>query len=624
MENNIRNYLFQELLAKVEKPGRYVGNEWNSINKDIKDINIRFAFCFPDIYEIGMSHLGMKILYHLLNDEKDIYCERVFAPWADMEEMMRKNKIKLFTLESKDYINTFDFVGFTLQYEMSYTNIINMLDLAGIAILSKDRGEDSPFIIAGGPCAYNPEPLSSIIDFFIIGDGEEVILEVMEINRKWKDRKGNRETFLELVAGIEGVYVPAFYKVAYNEDNTIRNISSTKKNLKDKINKRIVKSLKNSYFPEKMIVPSIEIVHDRIILEIFRGCTRGCRFCQVGMVYRPVRERTVEELLTIAERLIDSTGYDEISLSSLSTGDYTGLNDLVEKLLCKYEKEKIGLSLPSLRIDSLTLKLLKDVQKVRKSGLTFAPEAGTQRLRDVINKNVTEEDLMDSVGKAFDSGYSSIKLYFMIGLPTETMEDIEGIANLSHKVLNRYYEAPKEKRGKNININISISSFVPKAFTAFQWEAQDNIDELKQKQRYLQKLIRRKGLKLSWHEPNLSFLEAVFARGDRKLGKTLIKAWELGCKFDSWEQHFKYDLWIEAFNQTNIKPEFYGSRKRSKEEVLPWAHINTGVSEEYLIREMNKALQGKTTVDCRATCTNCGLKLFKKGVVCNDLYKNEV
>lgn len=595
MEKNIKNYLYEELLPQVEKPGRYVGAEWNSVNKNPDEVKIRFAFCFPDIYEIGMSHLGMKILYHLLNERGYIYCERVFAPWIDMENLMRKKKIKLFTMETKDYIDDFDFVGFTLQYEMSYTNIINMLDLAGIPILSSERKAKFPFIIAGGPCAYNPEPLCDIVDFFILGDGEEVILEIMELYKYWENSGKSKMDFLVEIADIEGVYIPSFYNISYNQDDTIKDILSLNEIAPTKISKRILKKLAGSYYPDKMIVPSIEIVHDRIILEIFRGCIRGCRFCQAGMVYRPVREREVSELLDSAQCLLDNTGYDEISLSSLSTGDYSCLDDLTQKLVSKHEKDRVSLSLPSLRIDSFTLKLLDNVQKVRKSGLTFAPEAGTQRLRNVINKNVTEEDLMESVGAAFESGYSSIKLYFMIGLPTETMKDIEGIAELGNKVLDRYYQTPREHRGKNVNIAISISSFVPKPFTPFQWESQDTIEMLRQKQKYLQKLIKRKGIKLSWHNPNTSFLEAVLARGDRRLSKVLIRAWELGCRFDSWEQHFKYRIWEEAFNQCGIDPEFYALRKKNTNEILPWEHIDIGVTKAFLVNEYEKAYKEEIT-----------------------------
>ena len=616
MNLNVKDYIYEKLLPRVEKPGRYIGTEWNSVHKDLEDIAIRFAFCFPDTYEVGMSHLGMKILYHLLNDQKDIYCERVFAPWTDLENLMREENIKLFSLESRDYIKDFDFVGFTLQYEMSYTNIINMLDLAGIPKLTSERGEVDTFVVAGGPCAYNPEPLSDIVDFFMLGEGEEQMLEVMEVYRQWKSKNLKREEFLRLASKIRGVYVPSFYDVTYNEDNTIKSIIPNRDGVPEKVKKRVIKDLNNAYFPDKIVVPFIDIVHDRIMLEIFRGCTRGCRFCQAGMIYRPVRERTVEELLSLAEKLVESSGYEEISLSSLSTGDYSKLSELAEKLLSKYEKDRVGLSLPSLRIDSFSLKLLQEVQKVRKTGLTFAPEAGSQRLRDVINKNVTEEDLINSVGAAFDSGYSNIKLYFMIGLPTETMEDVEGIADLGYKVLDRYYQVPKGQRGKGINVTISTSSFVPKPFTPFQWEPQDTIEAMREKQKQLQKMLRKKGFSYSWSDPNLSFIEAVFARGDRRISKVLMRAWELGCKFDGWDEHFKYETWLQAFEDCGIDPKFYSQRRRELEEILPWSHIDVGVTKKYLKSEYKKALKGDTTRDCRSVCTGCGINLLEEGGVC--------
>lgn len=614
--DNIKEFIYEELLPEVEKPGRYIGTEWNSIHKDPSKVDIRFAFCFPDVYEVGMSHLGMKILYHLLNDQQDIFCERVFAPWPDMEEQMRKNNIKLFALESRDYIDSFDFVGFTLQYEMSYTNIVNMLDLAGIPIRSEKRKENHPFVVAGGPCAYNPEPLHGIVDFFMLGEGEELLLEVMEAYRKWKASKGTRDEFLRLVAGIEGVYVPKLYTVEYNEDSTVKSISSISGDIPGKIRKRVIKNLKGSYFPDKIIVPFIDIVHDRIMLEIFRGCTRGCRFCQAGMIYRPVREREVEELVEIADKLIQSSGYEEISLSSLSTSDYSKLHDLVEKLVSKYQSSRIGLSLPSLRIDSFSLKLVQEVQKVRKSGLTFAPEAGTQRMRDVINKGVNEEDLINSVGAAFETGYSNVKLYFMIGLPTETIEDIQGIADLTFKVVDRYYQVPKEKRGKGLNVTASASCFVPKPFTPYQWEPQDTIDTLIEKQRYLQKAIKRKQITFNWHEPYVSYMEAVFARGDRRLCDVLIKAWELGCKFDGWDQYFKFDTWMKAFEETGVDPDFYAVRRRAFDETLPWDHIDVGVSKKYLKNEYEKSLRAELTRDCRTACTGCGINLLQEGGVC--------
>jgi radical SAM family uncharacterized protein len=614
--DNIKEYIYDELLPKVEKPGRYIGTEWNSIHKNPEQIDIRFAFCFPDVYEVGMSHLGMKILYHLLNDQEDIFCERVFAPWPDMEEEMRKDGIKLFGLESRDYIQYFDFVGFTLQYEMSYTNIINMLDLAGIPIRTEDRNEQHPFIVAGGPCAYNPEPLSEVIDFFMIGEGEEVILEVMEEYRKWKAAKGGREEFLMAVSQIRGVYVPSFYDVEYNEDNTIKSVKPNREGVPNKVKKRVIKNLKGSYFPKKIVVPFIDIVHDRIMLEIFRGCTRGCRFCQAGMIYRPVREREVEELVEIADRLIESSGYEEISLSSLSTSDFSKLNELVEKLVTKYSSKKIGLSLPSLRIDSFSLKLVQEVQKVRKSGLTFAPEAGTQRLRDVINKGVNEQDLLNSVGAAFETGYNNIKLYFMIGLPTETMEDVQGIADLTYKVVDRYYEVPKDKRGKGLNVTASASSFVPKPFTPFQWEPQDSIDTLIEKQRYLQKAIKKKQITFNWHEPYVSFMEAVVSRGDRRVCRAIIRAWELGCKFDGWDQYFSFEKWMKAFEDIEVDAEFYALRRREIDEVLPWDHIDTGITKKYLRSEYKKALKEELTRDCRVVCTGCGINLLEEGGVC--------
>lgn len=616
IKDNIKEFIYEDLLPRVEKPGRYVGNEWNSIHKSLEDIDIRFAFCFPDVYEVGMSHLGLKILYHLLNDQKDIYCERVFAPWPDMEKEMRENDIKLFALETRDYVDSFDFIGFTLQYEMSYTNILNMINLAGLPILTKDRKEGQPFVIAGGPCAYNPEPLAEIVDLFALGEGEELLLEIMDAYRAWKNSGKSRAEFLRAAANIKGVYVPSLYEVEYNEDNTINQVKPIYEDLPKKIKKRVVKSLKNAYFPDKIIVPYIEVVHDRIMLEIFRGCTRGCRFCQAGMVYRPVREREVEELIEIADKLLASSGYEEISLSSLSTSDFSKLQELVEKLMSKYQSKRVALSLPSLRLDSFSLKLIEEVQKVRKSGLTFAPEAGTQRMRDVINKGITEEDLIKSVGAAFETGYNGIKLYFMIGLPTETMEDVEGIADLAMKVLDRYYQLPRQDRPRNLNITVAASSFVPKAFTPFQWEPQDRTELLTEKQKHLRAALKKKPVNVNWHEPYVSYMEAVFARGDRKLNVVLHKAWELGCKFDGWDEHFKFDRWMEAFEACGVDPEFYAYRRRALEEQLPWDHIDVGVTKKFLKSEYKKALKADLTRDCRTVCTGCGINLLEEGGVC--------
>ncbi len=602
------------LLKSVEKPSRYTGNEWNSVIKDPKSINIRFAFCFPDTYEIGMSHLGMKILYHLLNERPDCYCERVFAPWTDMEDKMRENNIPLYALESKDPVKAFDFVGFTLQYEMSFSNIVNMLDLAGIPILSEERLQEAPFVCAGGPCAYNPEPLADIVDFFMMGEGEEIINEVMDVYGQWKGTGRTRQEFLEEIAKLEGIYVPSFYTFDYNEDGTIKELIPLKPQYPLSIRKRIIKDMDKAYFPEKIIVPYTDIVHDRIMLEIFRGCTRGCRFCQAGFIYRPVREKSPERLLELAKKLEESTGYEEISLTSLSTSDYTGLEPLTTGLLEDMEERKVNLSLPSLRIDSFSLDLMEKAQKVRKSGLTFAPEAGTQRLRDVINKGVEEEDLLKAVSLAFNGGWNGVKLYFMLGLPTETLEDVAGVADLAFKVVDVYRNVPRERKGKGLNVTVSTATFVPKAFTPFQWEAQDSIENVHEKQMHLKDKIRSKQITYNYHENKLSFMEAVFARGDRRVCKVLIKAWQMGCRFDGWGEHFNYALWMKAFEECGVDPYFYATRKREYDEIFPWDHIDVGVSKKYLINENKKALEGKVTPNCSVYCGGCGATSFKSGI----------
>jgi radical SAM family uncharacterized protein len=603
-----------ELLLSVEKPSRYTGNEWNSVNKELDGINIRFAFCFPDVYEIGMSHLGMKILYHLLNERKDTYCERVFAPWTDMEAKMRENNIPLFSLETRTPLDEFDFLGFTLQYEMSYTNIVNMINLSGIPILTSDRKQEHPFVCAGGPCAYNPEPLAEIVDFFMLGEGEEIINEVMDVYSSWKADNATREDFLHRIVKIEGIYVPSFYNVEYNEDGTINRFYPKSTEYPLKIKKRIIKDLNTAYFPENIVVPYTEIVHDRIMLELFRGCMRGCRFCQAGYVYRPVRERTAEKLGDMATKLQESSGYEEISMMSLSTSDFSKLNELSETLINEMSGKKVNLSLPSLRIDSFSLELMEKAQKVRKGGLTFAPEAGTQRLRDVINKGVTEEDLLNSVTLAFNGGWFGVKLYFMIGLPTETLEDVEGIAKLSNMVVNAYMQVPREKRGKGLSLSVSASSFVPKPFTPFQWEAQDTMNTLNEKQRFLSNKIRSKFIKFNYHDSEESLLEAAFARGDRRLGKVLIKAWEKGCKFDSWGEHFKYSKWMEAFTECGIEPGFYANRKRDYGEILPWDHVDIGVTKEFLMKESESAKKEELTPNCRVNCSGCGVTTFGGGI----------
>ncbi len=603
-----------KILKEVQKPARYVGAEYNSVHKDLADVYIRFAFCFPDVYEVGMSHLGIKILYHLLNEQKDIYCERVFAPWTDMEEKMRENEIPLFSIETKSPLRDFDIVGFTLQYEMSYSNIINMLDLSGISPLREERGEDDPFVYAGGPCAYNPEPLADFMDFFMIGESEEQIIEVMDAYRQWKQSGKKKIAFLETIANIQGIYVPQFYDVSYKEDGTISEMKPNHPAAPARVKKQFVRDMDSIYYPDTMIVPNMEIIHDRITLELFRGCIRGCRFCQAGMIYRPVRERTPKRLLELAEKLIDSTGYEEISMSSLSTSDYTGLEELTNGLLDLTVSKKINLSLPSLRIDSFSMDLMQKVQKVRKSGLTFAPEAGSQRMRDVINKGVTEEDLMRSASLAFAGGYSGVKLYFMIGLPTETDEDVRAIAHLAHKVVQAYRDTPKHLRNKGLRVTISASSFVPKPFTPFQWAAQDDIETLRDKQHLIKDSICDKAINYNYHEAKLSVLEGVFARGDRRLGKVLLRAHKLGARFDAWHECFDYDLWMEAFRQEGVDPDFYNRRERSYDEVLPWEIIDPGVSRAFLERENEKAKKGELTSNCRSACAGCGIKQLGGGL----------
>ena len=604
-----------KILSAVMKPTRYTGGELNSVIKNPADVDVRFGFCFADTYEIAMSHLGLKILYHTLNDREDTYCERVFAPWTDMEEEMKKHGMKLFALETGDEITHFDMLGFTLQYELSYSNIVNMLMLADIPVRAKDRDESYPIVCGGGPCAYNAEPVADIFDFFMLGEGEDSIHEVVEEYVKWKKSgKKNKRDYLEAIAEIEGIYVPSFYDVEYNDDNTVKSVTPNNPHAKPKVRKRIMKDFNATYAPETIIVPFGEVVHDRVMLEVMRGCLRGCRFCQAGYIYRPLRERKPERLLGIAENLLACSGYDEISLSSLSTSDFSGLRDLTDGLLKITEEKKIGLSLPSLRIDNFSLELMEKVQKVRKTGITFAPEAGTQRLRDVINKNINEEDIINSTNMLFRGGWTNVKLYFMIGLPTETMDDVCGIADLAQKVLEVYFAIPKEERAKQINITVSTSSFVPKPFTAFQWAKQDTRDMLIEKQNTLKSAIKSKRIRYNWHDNKTSYLEGVFARGDRRLSEVIIKAVENGSKFDGWGEHFKFDVWMQTFDELGIDPNFYTARERSYEEVLPWDHIDIGVTKNFLMRENEKAKQSVTTPNCRQKCAGCGVKSFGTGV----------
>ncbi|ADL07516.1 TIGR03960 family B12-binding radical SAM protein [Thermosediminibacter oceani] len=612
--------ILDEVLPQVSKPTRYTGNELNSVQKDKSKVKVRIALAFPDVYEVGMSHLGLRILYHLLNEREDVYAERVFAPWVDFEEIMRERGIPLFSLESKSPLSEFDFVGFSLQYEMSYSNVTNMLDLAGIPLFSKDRTDRDPIVIAGGPCAYNPEPLAEIIDLFVIGEAEEVILELVNLYLDHKKSSKGRIEFLERAARIPGVYVPAFYRVNYNEDGTVKEILPVKPGIPERVQKRIIRDLDRVYYPTKLIVPYMDIVHDRAVLEIFRGCTRGCRFCQAGMIYRPVREKSVDKLTNIAREMIKSTGYEEISLASLSTSDYSALKQLVEILTDEFRQCMVGLSLPSLRIDSFTLDLARKIQEIKKSGLTFAPEAGTQRLRDVINKGVTEEDLLNSVKGAFEAGWNTVKLYFMIGLPSETYEDLEGIARLAYRVVDAYREVRGNTKG--LKVTVSTSTFVPKPFTPFQWEAQIPLDEIKERQRFLKKKLKGPNISYNWHDGKLSFLEAVFSRGDRKLNSVLKKARERGCRFDGWSDMFSFDKWMEAFREAGVNPEFYANRSRPEDEVFPWEVIDPGVEKSFLITELKKAREAKPTPDCRFNrCHGCGIMKLKGGIICDS--KNE-
>lgn len=603
----------EKLLLKVQKPGRYVGGEMNAVVKDKANVDVRFAFCFPDTYEIGMSHLGMKILYSQFNSVDYIWCERVFAPWIDMEQLMTENNIPLFALESGDPITDFDFIGFTLQYELSYTNVLNMLKLAKIPILSKDRKGLSQIVVAGGPCACNPEPIADFIDLFFIGEGEEVDLEVIELYRKCKKEGNTRDEFLILCSKIDGVYVPSLYDFEYNSDGTISGMT-TKNGAPKVINKRLMMDMDKSYYPDNFVVPMIEIVHDRAVEEIFRGCIRGCRFCQAGYLYRPVREKSIDTINRQCHTLCTNTGYDEVSLSSLSSSDYSKVVPLLEELNKWSKVEKVSLSLPSLRVDGFSDDILNKIKTVRKSGLTFAPEAGSQRLRDAINKNVFEDELLTTCSLAFNGGWTSVKLYFMIGLPTETFEDVSAIAKLGQSVVDEYYKCPNKPKGKSVNVTISTSSFVPKPFTPFQWEPQDTIEQLHEKQKHLKESITTKKINYNYHDADTSFLEAVFARGDRKLCKVMKKACEQGLHFDGWNECFSLDKWLEIFDDCGIDPGFYANRRRSFDEILPWDHLNYGVTKNHLKKECENAYNAQTTPNCRQKCSNCGAACYKGGV----------
>lgn len=609
------NKITDDILCKVEKPSRYVGGELNQVIKNPEDVNIRFAFCFPDVYEVGMSHLGTRILYHTINERKDTYCERVFTPWPDMEGLMRENDIKLFSLETKTSLDKFDMLGFTLQYEMSYTNILNMLDMSGITIRSSERGEDEPIIMAGGPCAYNPEPLYDIVDFFEIGEGEEMMNDVLEVYARHKaNGKVNKKEFLREISKIGGIYVPSLYDVTYNEDGTIKEFKPKYEDVPAKVKKRIVNDFDSVAFPDEMIVPYTEIVHDRVVLETARGCTNGCRFCQAGMIYRPVREKTTNTLLEQARKALKATGYNEVSLASLSICDYSNIQNLISSLILEHEGDKVGIALPSIRVDAFSVDLIKEIQKVRKTGLTFAPEAGSQRMRDIINKGLTEERILEAAKSAFESGWSTIKLYFILGLPYETTEDAAGIGELAEKMADVYFGIPKNVRNKGLKITVSTSILVPKPFTPFQWAPMARPEIVDERIKAVRGAIKSRSIVYNYHEQETSFMEAVFARGDRRTCDVLIKAFEKGAKFDGWSEYFNMDIWNEAMAECNLDPDFYVYRDRSYEEILPWDFIDIGVNRKYLERENEKAKKAELTRNCLEGCTGCGINVnFKEG-----------
>ena len=601
------------ILKSVEKPGRYTGGEWGQTIKDKNAVDVRFAFCFPDNYEIGMSNLGIRILYGVLNNEENVWCERAYAPWPDMEEKMREYGIPLYAHESGDPLSDFDIVGFTLQYELCYTNVLNMLELGGIPLLASERGENDPIIIGGGPCAYNAEPIADFFDVLDIGEGEEMLPRFTRMYAKMKREGASRAEILRATSHLDGFYVPALYEVEYGADGTISSFEPKYDDIPRTVQKQIIADLDSVYFPDKFVMPYIETVHDRIVPEVYRGCIRGCRFCQAGMIYRPVREKSPDVLDAQCRRLYENTGFDEISLCSLSISDYSRLGELTDKLLSWTDDKKVSLSLPSLRVDSFTKELMEKISTVRTSGITFAPEAGTQRMRDVINKNVHEEELLRACANAFECGKNQVKLYFMDGLPTETREDVEGIAKLAKTVVDSYYSNPNVKRGKSPQVTISVACFIPKPFTPFQWEAQISKEEYERRVQLLREAITTKTVTYNWHDSDTSFLEAVLARGDRRLGRVLETAWRKGAHLDAWEEYFSLNRWLEAFDECGLDPHFYANRVRSEDELLPWSMISSGVTDAYLKRERHQAYASVTTPDCRTHCNGCGANLLVGG-----------
>ena len=611
--------LDDEILLNIEKPARYIGGEVNSVMKDKDKVDIRFAMCFPDVYEIGMSHLGIQILYDMFNRREDTWCERVYSPWMDLDKILREKNIPLFALESQDPVRNFDFLGITIQFEMCYTNILQILDLSQIPLHASDRTEEDPFVIGGGPCAYNPEPLAEFFDIFYIGEGETVYDELLDAYREWKKTGGSRKDFLRQAAQIEGLYVPQFYNVTYHEDGTIESFLPNDPSAPERIRKQVVMEVTDAPYPMKPVVPFIKATQDRVVLEIQRGCIRGCRFCQAGMIYRPTRERRVETLKEYARAMLKNTGHEEISLSSLSSSDYSSLYELVTFLIDEFKDKGINISLPSLRIDAFSLDVMSKVQDIRKSSLTFAPEAGSQRMRDVINKGLTEEEILTGAGEAFEGGWTKVKLYFMLGLPTETEEDMKEIARLSDRVARRYYEIPKDQRHGKCQITASSSFFVPKPFTPFQWASMYTAEEYDRRAHIVNEEFReqlnRKSLKYNWHDAQVTVLEGVMARGDRRVGAVIEEAYRLGCLFDSWTESFRNDLWMEAFRNTDVDISFYNQRERGKDEIFPWDFIDIGVSRSFLYREWERALNETVTPNCREKCSGCGAAGFG-GCVC--------